>query len=376
MSLSSASRAAFSRQPVLCIASLFAIVTTFFVPPDERYFDYVDWRVIGLLFCLMVVVMGFRRLGGVDALSSALIRALHDMRRLTLGLVIMAFFTSMLLTNDVALISLVPLTMSILSCSGRLSDAARLVTLEAIAANLGSMATPLGNPQNLFLYTAFHLPASEFFSAMVPLSVISLILLMVAAFLSPKHEIGVQSSSRYEPAVEPMRWRAVVVGVLFVLAIFAVFRLLPVPYLIAAILLGFGVADWRALIKIDYGLLATFVVFFIFVGNLQRIGAVNELMTSFASDHALSGGFCLSQVISNVPAAILLSGFTRDASGLLVGVNIGGLGTLVASLASLIAFQGYAKVCHDQKARFIGVFTFYNVVFAAILLLFQSLVLS
>jgi len=365
----------FGRQPVLCISLLFALATVLVVPPDAKYLDYVDWRVIGMLFCLMLVVMGFRRIGVMDSLSGTIIKTFCNMRSLTLGLVVMAFFTSMFLTNDVALISLVPLSMAVLSRAGRLDDAVRIVTLEAIAANLGSMATPLGNPQNLYLYTYFHIPTIDFFAAMTPLSLLSLVLLIVLALMTKKEAIVPHTTQKAEPEVEPTKFRYVVLSCLFIAAILAVFRLIPVHWIIAAMIPAFLIIDRRALLKIDYGLLGTFIVFFVFVGNLQRIEFVNNTLTQLASEHALSGGFILSQFISNVPSAILLSGFTQDSTGLLAGVNIGGLGTLVASLASLIAFQGFAKVCQNEKMKFLGVFTVYNFGFAAILLLFQNFVL-
>ena len=361
----------FRHQPVLIIATFLAIITACIVPPDAAYLHYVDWRVIGLLFCLMVVVMAFRRLGFMDKLALRLIHTLHNTRRLTFGFATLAFFTSMVLTNDVALISIVPLTMMLLSKTNRLDVAPRLVTLEAIAANLGSMATPLGNPQNLFLYTAFQIPTLDFFATMIPLSAISLMLLVAVSSRTHKEELPQTDIPQNAPEVHPNHARIITAVTLFILAILAVFRILPVVWLVFILVGAFLLTDPRTLIKIDFGLLATFIAFFIFVGNLQRIDAVNTLLSGFTADHTLAAGFTLSQFISNVPAAILLSGFTPNATELLAGVNIGGLGTLVASLASLIAFQGFNKVCHDQKGRFIKTFTTYNVAFAAILLVFR-----
>ncbi len=367
---------AISSQPVLCISLLFAFATVLVVPPDAKYLSYVDWRVIGMLFCLMLVVMGVRRVGGMDALSGKIIKTFCNLRSLTFGLVMMAFFTSMFLTNDVALISLVPLSMAVLARADRLDAAIRIVTLEAIAANLGSMATPLGNPQNLYLYTYFKIPPSDFFAVMTPLSLLSLLLLVALALRTKKDEIVQHTAEMPSPEIEPTKIRYVTLFSLFVASILAVFRLIPVVWLVAAMIPAFLIIDRRALLKIDYGLLGTFVVFFVFVGNLQRIDIVNDWLTQIASEHALSAGFVLSQFISNVPSAILLSGFTSDASGLLAGVNIGGLGTLVASLASLIAFQGFTKVCQNEKMKFLAVFTAYNFGFAFLLLLFQKFVMQ
>lgn len=355
-------------QPVMCIA--WGLVAAMFclVPPDKRILNDIDWRVIGLLYCLMVVVMAFRRMGGIDLLSTKLIGTFRTLRRLSIGLVVMAFFSSMLLTNDVALISIVPLTMVILSRSDRLHAAARLVTLETIAANLGSMATPLGNPQNLFLYTKFQLTAGAFFSTMIPLSALSFVLLVVIASFAPCDEIHRDEVKPLVSDVQPTPVRMIVTALFFILSILAVFRIVPVFWVVLAVSIGYIRLDYRSVLKIDYGLLATFVAFFIFVGMLQRIDAIHAVLGEIVAEHTLASGFALSQIISNVPAAILLSGFTKDVSALLAGVNIGGLGTLVASLASLIAFQGYIKACHDSKRHFLCVFTTYNAVFAFILL--------
>ena len=358
-------------QPVMCIAWGLVIVTSCFVPPDLQVIWSIDWRVIGLLYCLMVVVMAFRRLGGIDLLSTKLIRSLRTLRRLSVGLVMMAFFSSMLLTNDVALISIVPLTMVILARSGRLHAAARLVTLEAIAANLGSMATPFGNPPNIFLYTKYQMTADAFFATMLPLSIISFVLLVIVSSFAPCDEIHRDEVSHAASEVHPTPLRLIATAVFFILAILGVFRIVPVAWVVLAVSIGYISLDYRSVLKIDYGLLATFVAFFIFVGTLQRMGIVQATLGDMISDHALAGGFVLSQFISNVPAAILLSGFTNDAHALLAGVNVGGLGTLVASLASLIAFQGYIKACHESKFHFLCIFTTYNVVFALCLLAYS-----
>lgn len=360
-------------QPVMLAAWGLVIVTACLVPPDMGLVQAIDWRVIGLLYCLMVVVMAFRRLGGIDLLSARLIGSLRTLRRLSVGLVVMAFFASMFLTNDVVLISIVPLTMVILSRTGRLHAAARLVTLEAIAANLGSMATPLGNPQNLFLYTRYQMTAEAFFSTMIPLSALSFVLLVIVSSFAPCDEIHRDEVSQAPAEVRATPLRLGASAVCFVLAILAVFRVIPVFWIVFIITVGYILFDYRSILKIDYGLLATFVAFFIFVAMLQRMEAVQMILGGAVAEHTLAGSFVLSQVISNVPAAILVSGFTKDVHALLAGVNIGGLGTLVASLASLIAFQGYIKSCHDHKFHFICVFTTYNIVFALILLLYWNL---
>ncbi len=316
----------------------------------------------------MVVVMAFRRLGGIDLLSTKLIRSLRTLRRLSVGLVVMAFFSSMLLTNDVALISIVPLTMVILARSGRLHAAARLVSLEAIAANLGSMATPFGNPQNLFLYTKYQMTADAFFATMLPLSALSFVLLILVSSFTQCDEIHRDEVSHAVSEVRPTALRLVATAAFFILAILAVFRVIPAIWVVLSVTIGYIYLDYRSVLKIDYGLLATFVAFFIFVGTLQQMGIVQTAIGDLISGHTLAGGFILSQVISNVPASILLSGFTNDIYALLAGVNIGGLGTLVASLASLIAFQGYIKACHENKFHFLCVFTVYNIAFAICLL--------
>lgn len=349
---------------MLCIAFLCALGSMFFVPPSPAYWDYLDVRVLVLLFCLMAVVAGFRRCGLFHVLAHRMLAGKRPLRRVVLALVLLPFFASMLITNDVALIAFVPFTVLVLEMVGQTGYLIYVVTLQTIAANLGSMATPVGNPQNLYLCSRYGIPMGQFFSALLPLTLISLAALSAAALAVRGQTIQVTFSGRAR-LKRPGLLAAL--SALFLLCLLSVCRLLPwqiLPFLLIPVLL---IGDRSLLRQVDYALLATFVCFFIFAGNLGQIPQVRALLTGLLSrSTALSAGLA-SQVISNVPAAVLLSGFTEDWRGLLLGVDVGGLGTLIASLASLISFKLYLRAKGAQPWRYILVFTAANL--AGVLLL-------
>lgn len=352
------------REKILCIAALCAVVTMFFVPPDGAYLDYIDFRVLCLLFCLMAVVAGFQHCGVFPWLAVRLLRHSGSGRTLGAVLVLLPFFAAMLVTNDVALLTFVPFTMAFLQQIGCRKAIIPILVLQTIAANLGSMATPVGNPQNLFLYSAYELSAGEFFSVMVPLTLISLVCLAGAAVLvlpkqlpAPKLEGEIHSPGRL-----------ILYFVLFGLCLLTVFRVLPYGVLTVLVLAAI-VASNRSLLKgLDYALLATFVCFFIVSGNLGRMEPVQIFLKTLLAKNTLVTAVTASQVISNVPAAVLLSAFTNEWKALLAGVNIGGLGTPIASLASLITLKLYLAVPGAKAGRFLAVFTAANLVGLLLLL--------
>ena len=353
------------REAVLCISALCAAVTMFLVPPDRAYLDYIDLRVLCLLLCLMAVVAGFQTCGAFRWLTAQLLRRSKGGRVLSVMLVLLPFFSSMLVTNDVALLVFVPFTLPLLSQIGCGSKAIPMLVLQTVAANLGSMATPVGNPQNLFLYADYQLSAGGFFSVVLPLTALSLVCLTAAALpVLPKTlpPVSHETQSLQQPK------KLAIYCVLFVLCLLTVFRVVHYGIMTLLVLAAIAVLEPKQLRHLDFALLATFVCFFIVSGNLGRVDAVREFLQSLLTRDPLLTAVGTSQVISNVPAAVLLAGFTDQWQSLLAGVNIGGLGTPIASLASLITLKLYLRSPEAKAGRFLGVFTLVNVIGLIVLL--------
>ena len=347
------------REPVLCIAAVCALASIVLEPPSPAYLNYIDWRVLALLFCLMAVVAGLQARGVFAVLAQLLLAGQRRMRFVTLVLVLLPFFVSMLVTNDVALITFVPFAVLVLGYIGRTERLPYVVVLQTVAANLGSMATPVGNPQNLYLYASYGLAPGQFFAVMLPLSLVSLAGLCAAALTVGPETIRV-SFARPAQLREPGKL-ALMAG-LFVLCLLSVFRVLPWPALLTVVLAAMLLFDRPLFRRVDYGLLATFFCFFLFAGNLGACGPVREVLTALMARRAALTAGLASQVISNEPAAVLLSGFTADWRGLLIGTNVGGLGTPIASLASLISLKIYLKSPGARPGRYLLIFTAANAV--------------
>lgn len=353
------------KEAVLCISLVCAVVTMFFVPPDMEYIGYIDLHVLSLLLCLMAVVSGFQACGIFRCLTYEILRKTKSGRLLGLILVLLPFFISMLVTNDVALLVFVPFTIGLLGQMKCEKSIVSVLVLQTVAANLGSMATPVGNPQNLFLYSEFSLSAGEFFGAMLPLTAISLVVLSLASLpVLPKSLPTI--SLTQEKINEPKK--LIIYAVLFIICLLTVFRVLHFGIMLGVVVVALAVIDRKILLKPDYALLATFVCFFIVSGNLGRVEAVNTFLQSLLQKNTLLTAAGASQIISNVPAAVLLSGFTSEWKPLLEGVNIGGLGTPIASLASLITLKLYLHSQNANAGKFMLVFLAANVVGLAVLL--------
>jgi len=347
---------------VLTVALIAAVLSMLIVPPDAAYAGYVDYNVLMLLFSLMTVVSGLKRCGLMDRICAALVTRASSARMLCAALSLACFFSAMLVTNDVALITFVPLTCALLCALPR--ELMITVTIETIAANLGSMATPIGNPQNLYLYSHYEMPMGTFLRAVGPLTLVSLVLVLLACLLVRPAPLcaPAQADAKTLPVL-PL----IIHGAQFVLCLLSVLGVLPKWVSFLAVLVSTLVYSRSLICEVDYALLLTFVCFFVFVGNLGRIHAVSGLLSSVIAGRELEVGVLASQVISNVPAALMLSGFTTDAFALLRGVNLGGLGTLVASLASLISFKLYAKAPGAKAGQYLAVFTALNLAFLAVL---------
>lgn len=353
-------------QTVLVVSAVLALVSCFLVPPSRAYVSYVDWRVLGLLFSLMAVVAGLRTAGTFRVLTEFLLRKVSSMRVIALLLVLLCFGFSMFLTNDVTLITLVPFTLLVFrQMTGSEKALVHTLVLETLAANLGSMLTPIGNPQNLYLYSQYDLSLGVFFRTMAPYTALSLVLLVVLTLvLVPGGAASLSEGSTFHSF---HRKTFFVYAALFLLCLLSVARVLDWRVLLVAVLAVVVLENYRLLRMVDYSLLLTFVFFFVFIGNVGSLADVREFLENAVGGREVETGILASQVISNVPAALLLSKFTTDGTGLLVGVNLGGLGTLIASMASLITYRLYAATDRAMKGRYFGEFTLWNVVFLAAL---------
>ena len=351
------------REPVLLIAALAAALSCFFVPPDAAYLGYIDFRTLALLYCLMTVVVGLRQAGLFAHLAHTLCLRAGSVRTMGVLLVGLCFFSSLLITNDVALLTFVPFAVVVLGMAERRDALIRIVVLQTVAANLGSMLTPVGNPQNLYLYSYFDLSPAAFFSATFPIWALSLVMILLCCLSLPRGKLKVFLGE--EPGMDARG--AVLHGALFLVCLLAVLRVISWPIMLAIVLAVLLVLDRRLLLKADFMLLLTFVAFFIFAGNLARVEAVDRLLRRLMEGREYETALLSSQIISNVPAALLLSGFTDKARELLLGVNIGGLGTPIASLASLISMKLYAHSESAHPLRYLAEFTLVNMLLLGIL---------
>lgn len=355
-------------ETVFCVSFLLAVLSAFFVRPDEVYLTYPDWRTIALLFCLMILVAGLRSRGVFTLMGHALLKRAGSMRALSAIMVLLCFFSSMIITNDVTLLTFVPFTMLVFRMTGHEERIVKLTVLETIAANLGSMATPIGNPQNLYLYSISDLTAAEFAAAVLPYAGLSLLLLLAAVLVGRDEPlVEVEMGEKDGTDARKMVVDIAPFLVLLLLCLLVVFRVLPYIPVLLCVAVAMVALNRRLYLEVDYFLLFTFLFFFIFVGNLKRIPLVSEALISVVEGRELLTGILVSQVMSNVPAAILLSGFTDHIQPLLTGVNLGGLGTLIASLASLISYKIVTREYPQSRGKFMKVFTFWNVLFLALL---------
>lgn len=350
---------------IFVVALFAAVITSFIVPPDREYLGYFDLKTLACLFSVLAVVSALRNIHFFEMLASSVVKVFGTARSAVLALVYITFIGSMLIANDMALITFLPLGFFILTTTGNEKYMAFVFIMQNIAANLGGMLTPFGNPQNLYLYTKYNIPNGEFISIMLLPFMVSVALITVCCIIFVKKE-KLTIAKREYPKPDAKRTAAYLV--LFAIAIIMVFRVLPYYIGMAVILVSLLFLDRRALRAVDYALLFTFVCFFIFSGNMARMEPVRAFFAAFLEKSTLIFSTLSCQFISNVPSAILLSQFTDNYRELLVGVNIGGTGTLIASLASLITFREYVKHNPDKKGKYVALFSAFNFSFLAILL--------
>lgn len=351
------------REPVLLISALLAALSCILVPPDAQYLAYFDLRTLALLYCLMVVVAGLRQAGLFAHLAHAVCEKAANVRAMGLLLVLLCFFSAMLITNDVALLTFVPFAVVVLGMAERRQELIHIVALQTVAANLGSMLTPVGNPQNLYLYSHYNLRFGDFLRMTLPVWLVSLLLVSLACLLLPGGRLHLFLGEA--PGLN--RRELSLHLALFVLCLLVVLRVLPWPVMLLGVVAVLLIFDRKTLLRADFLLLLTFAAFFIFAGNLARVEAVDRLLRRLLAGREYLVSLLASQFISNVPAALLLSGFTDNARALLLGVNIGGLGTPIASLASLISMKLYAHSDHARPGRYLLEFSLINLLFLLLL---------
>ena len=354
------------KNTVLAIAMVLAVVSVCLVPPDAEYAGYLDGKTLACLFGTLAVVCALKNIRFFSILAKRIILFTGNARTAAVALVYITFLGSMLIANDMALITFLPLGYLVFSIAGRREDVATVFILQNISANLGGMLTPFGNPQNLYLYAHFEIPTSEFMSIMLVPFCVSIALVTLCCLFVPSRRLKITDLDEDDrlPA-----GRTVFYLVLFAMTILMVFRVLPVPVVLIAVIVSLLIADRKALKMVDYGLLITFVCFFIFAGNMARVTPVRDFFSNLLQKNALLTAVLSCQCISNVPTAILLSQFTDNYRALLLGVNIGGTGTLIASLASLITFREYTHHYPEDTKGYLARFSAFNFGFLLILTL-------
>ena len=361
-------------ETVMSVAMVLAVISAFFVKPDAEYFNYIDIRTLALLFCLMAVMAGFGKTGVFKMMAERLLLGIHNTRSLALILVMLCFFMSMIVTNDVALITFVPFTIVILNMTGnetKNSLIIKIVVMQTVAANLGSMLTPIGNPQNLYLHGISGMGVGEFMAMMLPYTALSFLLVtFFVIFGCKKNEIEINFKST--TSVGDKR-RVIIYSLLFIVCLLTVGRVIDyrITFLIVASVIA--VNDRGIFADVDYTLLLTFAAFFVFIGNMGRISVFHNFLSSVIGGRECITAVMSSQIISNVPAALLLSGFTDNLNPLIIGVNLGGLGTLIASMASLISFKFVGREDKSLRGKYLLYFTVVNIVFLAILFTMYAL---
>lgn len=362
------------QESILCAAVAFALLSMTMVPPDAGYIAYIDFRTLAILFCLMGVMAGLRNTGLFQWTAQKLLQRVRRCWQLVLCLVLLCFFSSMVVTNDVALITFVPFAFVIL---GLIEPQIKrkllvpIVVLQTIAANLGSMLTPIGNPQNLYLYSKSGMSLGAFIVLMLPYTLVAFLIIVTWSLWQSKvYQTGLTVPFAEKINISGRAKQLSVYGILFGLTLLTVARLVPYPLTLGITTISLFFVDKEVFRRIDYSLLLTFVGFFIFIGNMGRVSAFQQVLQRVVCGHELFVSVAASQIISNVPAALLLSGFTDNYHDVLIGVNLGGLGTLIASMASLISYKLVVREANELRKGYFRYFTAANIIILILLLLF------
>lgn len=354
---------------VLCVATVLAIVTCFFVPIDKEYLTYFDWQTLVLLFCMLSVVAGLKSTNIFELISRKMIGLFHTRRSVIYSLVFGTFFFDMIVANDMSLITFLPLTYIVLHSTKNDKYLAFTFIMQTIAANMGGMITPYGNPQNLYLYSYYNIPTIEFFKILSSQTITVAVLLWICCSFIHNEPLKLRKKSK----ILITKKELYIYIALFILVILGIFRVLPYLVVLAIVILTIAITDIKRFKKVDYGLLATFFVFFIFSGNIARIPQIKDFITAIVMKNTLLAGIVSCQFISNVPTAIFLSKFTTNYKELLISVNVGSLGILISSLASLITLKEFLKHQPKNFWKYLCLFTLFNTMFLAIILLLTNL---
>ncbi len=358
----------FKRETVLVIALLLAAVSMFFVKPDGEYSSYIDYQTLALLFSLMIIMAKFQRMGLFQFIGIKLLERVSGSRQIYAALVLLCFFSSMVITNDVALITFVPFAITVLKMAGLEQRMIPVIVLQTVAANLGSMVTPIGNPQNLYLYAQSGMGLGSFVMLMLPYAAVSAVIFALLIMRMKNHSVDTAALTTMDKAEFVPNMELVIYSILFLGCVLAVARIIPWQFMLVLVVTVSLKMDFGLFKDIDYSLLLTFVGFFIFIGNMGRIPMFSDFLMGAMQGNEMIASVLASQVISNVPAALLLSGFTTKWSMLIIGTNLGGLGTLIASMASLISYKQVVKHYPAKKGAYVQHFTVTNIAILAVLL--------
>ncbi len=360
------------RNVVLTIAVIAAVITSFIIPPDEYYIDYFDFKTLTCLFCTLACICALRNIRFFVILAERIVKLCKNAKLCVLTLIYITFIGSMILANDMALLTFLPLGYMVLTTTRKQKYMAFTFVMQNIAANLGGMITPFGNPQNLYIYSKFNIPTMEFMGIMLLPFIVSVTVITVCCLIFVKAEPMQVSAQRKK--INPKR--AAIYLILFVFSIIIVFNVIPYYFGLILVPLVLLIMDRESLKEVDYPLLLTFCAFFVFAGNMARIPAIRDLFDWLLSKNTLIVSAISCQVISNVPSAVLLSQFTENYKELLLGVNIGGVGTLISSLASLITFREYTKNNPGKAKSYILIFSAFNFAMLLLLLIVASISLA
>ncbi len=351
------------KEVVLSIAIIATIATMFFVPIDKEYGNYFEFKTLIALFCMLAVVAGLKNTNVFELISKKLIGLFKTRRAVIYCLIYGTFFFDMIVANDMSLITFLPLTYIVLHSTGNDKYLAFTFIMQTIAANMGGMITPYGNPQNLYLYSYYNIPTMEFFGVLLIQSITVAVLLYLGCLFIKNEPLSLKNDEKFEIKKKEL----CVYAMLFVFVILSIFRVVPHVVTLVLVVLAVLIVDRKRFKYVDYALLATFCVFFIFSGNIARIPAIKDFIASIVEKNTLVAGIVSCQFISNVPTAIFLSKFTSNYRDLLVSVNIGSLGIIISSLASLITLKEYLKHQPENFKKYMGLFTVVNTIFLAVL---------
>lgn len=364
---------------IFVVAIIAAVVSCFFVPIDKEYLNYFDLDTLACITLLLLIITGLSNIQFFQIIAKWLVKKFKNTRSIIMCLIFITYVSALVNANDMSLLTFLPLAYVVLKYTNNLRYVAFTFIMQNIASNLGGMITPIGNPQNLYIFSYYNMNILEFFKIMAIPTAIALVLIIIVCFFVKKEPLEYHS----DEVTKFSTHKAIIYGLLFLLTILVVLGVIPWWITTIIVVITMLICDWKTFLKIDYTIPLTFVAFFIFSGNLARIPAVINLIGTFISDHTFITAYISCQFISNVPTAVLLSKFTGNYAHLLVSVNVASLGIIFSSLSGIISLKEYIKVAKKEKFDkkrgawfYIGMDTLFNVVGAIILVPLSYLSLS